>query len=264
MLTSHFLSSLRNLEEKIYDYILYLCLLTGVVVKPYENCQIFSSEGEFNSKGGDQALTSPIPEVSKKDIVAAHEEFWAWVFRENDGDNHPLKRSSGNQTAQIQRGSLLILAGSFPDDKPKNRLLQIPDGVDNIFVPAENCIYTDADGDGSTDEELKKKANKDMEDSKAKVWINEDELKPTRLDAHAFSLDIQRCIVGAGHSGKGEGQSCINGNPPRETLAAAACDYAIISANSLKSGDEIKVEGIGRVGPNKKPGDIKITYKVQS
>lgn len=198
-------------------------------------------------------------------IEDAHEEFWRWVFREKNDDNHPLKISSGDQTAQIQRGSLLIVGGSFPDNKPKNRLLQIPPGVDNVFVPAENCVYTDADGDGDTHEKLIEKAEEDMKDSEAEVWINDKEQEIRRLSGHAFSrpLYIQECIEGAGHSGKGEGQSCIDGNPPGPTKAAAACDYAIISADTLKNGDIIKIKGIGRAGPNKEQGHIDVTYKVQ-
>jgi hypothetical protein len=220
---------------------------------------------QIKIKGGECNLTTPIQEPTEEEIKDAHEEFWRWVFRENDGDNHPLKTSSGNQTTKIQHNSLLIVAGSFPDNKPKNRLLQIPASVNYVFIPAENCVYTEADGDGSTNQELEEKANKDMADSQGKVWINDDEQKLRRLQGHTFSplLEIQKCIEGTGHSGRGEGQSCIKGSPPGPTKAAAACDFAIIPANALKSKDIIKIKGIGRAGPDQQPGNIDVTYDVE-
>jgi hypothetical protein len=206
-------------------------------------------------------LTTP----TQDEIEDADEEFWRWIFRENDGPNHPLKISNDGK-AQIQRGRLLIVAGSLPDDIPKNRLLQIPPGIDNVFVPAENCVYTYADGDGETDQELIDKANKDMADSKGRVWVKDEEQTLDRLPGHTFSprLNIQKCIDGAGKSGKGEGESCAKGMPPEETrVAAAACDYAVIRSDTLKNGDIIKIEGEGRAGTKTMPRRIDVTYKVQ-
>jgi hypothetical protein len=206
-------------------------------------------------------LSLPTP----NQIKDADEEFWRWVFREDDEPiRHPLKVTK-NGKAQIQLGRLLIVAGSLPDNIPRNRLLEIPPGVDFIFVPGENCVYTEADKDGQTDQALIDKANDDMTDSRARILVNGVEQTIRRLPGHTFSppLDIQKCIGGAGKLGKGEGESCIKGNPPRQTRAAAACDYAIIPANTLKSQDIIKIEGIGRAGPNQEPGRIEVTYKVQ-
>ena len=109
--------------------------------------------------------------------------------------------------------SLPIVAGSLPDyGQPKLCLLQIPPGIDNVFVPAENCVYTYADGDGETDEELIDKANRDMADSKGRVWVKDEEQTLGRLSGHTFSppLKIEKCIAGAGKSEKGEGESCFN------------------------------------------------------
>lgn len=214
---------------------------------------------EVKFKGGCSTLSLPNDEIAD-----AHEEFWRWIFRENDGPNHPLKVSN-NGRAQIQRGRLLIVAGSLPDSVTRNRLLQIPNGVDNIFVPAENCVYTEADEDGQTNQELIDKANKDMDDSKGEVWVNQDKQKLERLPGHEFDplLNIEKCIAGAGKSGKGEGKSCTKGTPPGPTKAAASCDYIIIPTNSLKSGYKIRIKGIGRAGPNQQPGRIDVTYEVQ-
>ena len=203
-------------------------------------------------------------------IQEAHEEFWRWIFSVDDGPNHPLKISNDGE-AQKRIGNILILAGSFPDpDKiRKNRLLHIdsetkPD-IEYIFVPAENCVYTEADMDGQTDQVLVNKANEDMLDSKASVLVENVPQKINRLPGHAFSppLNIVKCIAGAGKSGKGEGESCTKNMAPSVTKAAAACDYAIIPASSLKSGHTIRIQGIGRAGPNQEPGYIDVTYKVQ-
>jgi hypothetical protein len=201
--------------------------------------------------------------MSDSDVKVVHEEFWRWVFRKEDGPNHPLKISDGGE-AQIEHGSVLIVGGSLPDSIPKNRILKIPQDIEYIFIPAENCVYTEADGDGETDQELLDKANRDMMDSKARVSVNEAEQKIRRLSAHMFSspLKVEQCISGAGNSGKGEGQGCIKNSAPGETRAAAACDCVIMSASSLKSQDIIKIEGIGRAGADKEPGRIDITYKV--
>jgi hypothetical protein len=202
--------------------------------------------------------------LTQGQIQDADEEFWRWIFRENDGSNHPLKITNGGK-AQIQRGPLLILAGSLPDNIPKNRTLEKHPGIEYIFVPGENCVYTMADGDGQTLQELVNKANNDMTNSQAKVSVNGTRQTIHRLSGHTFSplLDILKCIDGAGNSGKGEGASCVGRQAPRDSQAAAACDYAIIPADTLNSGDLIKIEGIGRAGPNQVTGHIDVTYKVQ-
>lgn len=202
--------------------------------------------------------------LTQSQIEDADEEFWRWIFRENDGPKHPLKVSNGGE-AQIQRGPLLILAGSLPDDIQRNRTLKKPPGVEYIFVPGENCMYTMADGDGQNPQDLVSKANNDMTNSQAKVSVNGMRQTIHRLPGHTFSplLDILKCIDGAGKTGKGEGASCVRGQAPRDSQAAAACDYAIIPADTLKSGDLIKIEGIGRAGPNLVTGKIDVTYKVQ-
>ena len=201
---------------------------------------------------------------TQSQIEGANEEFWRWIFRERDGPTHPLKVSNGGE-AQIQRGQLLILSGSLPDDTQRNRTLRKVPGVEYIFVPGENCVYTTADGDGQTPQDLVNKANSDMTNSQAKVSVNGTRQTIHRLSGHTISprLDILKCIGGAGKTGKGEGASCVKGQAPRDSQAAAACDYAIIPADTLKSGDLIKIEGIGRAGPNQETGKIDVTYKVQ-
>jgi hypothetical protein len=198
---------------------------------------------------------------TRKEIEDAHKEFWHWIFRVNDGSNHPLKLSNNGRAQTTQHGSLLIVAGSLPDSVPRNRLLQIPAGIEYIFVPGENCVYTMADNDGQSNRDLLDKANQDMTNSRAKVLVNSRPQQINRLAGHTFSLDIQKCITGAGKSGRGEG--CTSGTAPGPTNAAAACDYAIIPADSLGSGHTIKIEGIGRAGPNQQPGTIDVTYRVQ-
>jgi hypothetical protein len=200
---------------------------------------------------------------AQNQIEDAHQEFWRWIFRMKDGPNHPLKVSN-NGSAQLQRGKLLIVAGSLPDNIQKNRLLQIPPSIEYVFVPAESCVYSDADRDGKG-QELIDKANNDMADSEGKVLVNDKKQNIDRLPAHTFSplLKIQECIDGAGKSGKGEGESCTKGNPPGDTEAAAACDYAIIPANALKSGDMIRIQGVGRAGLDQERGFIDVTYRMQ-
>lgn len=198
---------------------------------------------------------------TQNEIEDAHKEFWHWIFRVNDGSNHPLKLSNSGRAQTTQHGRLLIIAGSLPDNVRRNRLLQIPAGIEYIFVPGENCVYTEADGDGRSDRDLLDKANQDMTNSQASVLVNNAPQPINKLAGHKFSLDIQKCIAGAGKSGKGEG--CMSGTPPGPTKAAAACDYAIIPADSLKNGDTIKIEGIGRAAPAQTPGDIDVTYRVQ-
>jgi hypothetical protein len=215
---------------------------------------------EIKIKGGLYTLSLP----TQDEIKRADKEFWRWVFREADGVNHPLKKSDKNITAQTQLGSLLIVAGSFADNKQKKRLLKIPPDIKNVFVTAENCLYTYADSDGSTVKDLIDKADRDMVDSQGKVFVNGKEQKPERLSGHAFSLDIQHCIASAGKSGKGEGKSCIQGKPPGDTTAAAACDYIIIRADTLNTGDKIETKGVGRAGPKTtEKGTINVIYTVE-
>jgi hypothetical protein len=202
--------------------------------------------------------------LTQDEIEQADKEFWRWVFREEDSVNHPLKKSGNNITAQTQLGSLLIVAGSFPDNKQKKRLLKIPPDIKNVFVTAENCVYTFADNDGSNPKELIDKANNDMLDSQGKVFVKGKEQTPERLSGHAFSLDIQHCIALAGKSGKGEGKDCIQGKPPGDTTAAAACDYLIIRADTLNTGDTIETKGVGRAAPNTtEKGTIDVIYTVE-
>jgi hypothetical protein len=187
------------------------------------------------------------------ELKEADEEFWRWIFRKNNGPNHPLEISNGGK-AQTQFRSILIVAGSLPGVGPKNRSLQIPAGIESIFVPADNCVYTEADSDGSG-QELIDKANSDMAKGTGNVSVNGKAQTVELLSGHPFSLNIQQCIDGTGKSKNGEG--CKNGTPPRETReAAAACHYAIIRANTLKSGDIIRITG-------RKGEDVDVTYNVE-
>lgn len=189
----------------------------------------------------------------KTEIEEANEEFWRWIFREKDGPNHPLEISNGGK-AQTQFHSILIVAGSLPDGGPKNRSLEIPGGVESVFVPSDNCVYTEVDSDGSG-QELIDKANNDMAKGNGNVSVNGKSQTVELLSAHTFSLNIQRCINGTGKAKKGEG--CKNGTPPKETRgAAAACHYSIIRANTLKSGDIIRITG-------RKGEAIDVTYNVK-
>lgn len=52
-----------------------------------------------------------------------------------------MKISSGDE-AQEQFGNLLIIAGSLPGDEIKDRSLQLPSGIEFIFVPADNFVDT--------------------------------------------------------------------------------------------------------------------------
>jgi hypothetical protein len=187
------------------------------------------------------------------EIKEADEEFWRWIFRENDGPNHPLEISNDGK-AQTQFRSILIVAGSLPGDGPKNRSLEIPASLESIFVPSDNCVYTEADSDGSG-QELIDKANSDMAKGTGNVSVNGEAQTVELLSAHPFSLDIQHCINGTGKTKKGEG--CENGTPPHETMgAAAACHFAIIPAHTLKSGDIVRITG-------RKGEDIDVTYYVK-
>jgi hypothetical protein len=197
-------------------------------------------------------LSLPTP----NEIKEVDEEFWRWIFRENDGPNHPLKISNGGK-AQTQFRRILIIAGSLPGEGPKDRSLQIPAGIEFIFVPADNCVYTEADSDGRG-QKLIDDADKDMAKGTGNVSVNGNNqpLEPP-LPGHSFSppLDIQQCITGTGKAKNGEG--CTKGIPPGRTEAAAACHYAIIRANTLKSGDIIRIAG------RKGEGIDGVTYTVQ-
>jgi hypothetical protein len=181
-------------------------------------------------------LSSP----SLNEIIAAHERFWNWIFSVDDGANHPWKISGGG-TAQIQVGRMLLVAGSLPRDAPKNRTLQLnPDSIDYIFVSADDCICTTADGDGQSDQEL---INKAKIDNKGIVSVNGNNQTLYRLPEHTFQLNIQKCIAGTGRTRNGEG--CGMGGPPGRTRAASGGFYAIIRSNMLKTGDIIRIVGIG-------------------
>jgi hypothetical protein len=185
------------------------------------------------------------------EIKAVHEEFWRWIFREDDSPNHPSKISGGGM-AQTQHGSMLIIAGSLPDGGAKNRSLQIDSANDYIFVPADACLCTVADGDGQGDQELINQVNSDMANGTGIVSVNGNNQNLNRLAGHAFTLNIQKRIAGTGKSRNGEGFN--KGDLPGQTRAAAACLYAIIRSNTLKSGDMIRITG--RQG-------IDVTYSVR-
>jgi hypothetical protein len=191
--------------------------------------------------------------VDPDQIKTADERFWSWIFREDDGPNHPLKISNGGD-AQERIGNMLILAGSLQDDGKKDRTLRIPAGIESIFVLPDNVLCTKADGDGASDQDLMKKADVDIREGKGKVKVSLND-KPQTVDLlkpHSFTLNIQKVIDGTGKNRKGEG-TLPNGNPPGQTRAVAACYYAIIPADSLKPGDVIKISGRG----------INVTYTVK-
>jgi hypothetical protein len=188
-----------------------------------------------------------------KQIKEAHERLLNWIFNTDDGPNHPLKISGGGE-AQERIGNMLILPGSLQGDGKKDRSLRIPAGIESIFVLADDIVCTEADGDGATDQDLMKKADDDINDGKGKVKVLLND-KPQAIDLlkpHSFTLDIQKVIDGTGRNRKGEG-TLPNGNPPGQTRAAAACYYAIISANGSKAGDRIEISGRG----------INVTYTVK-
>lgn len=186
-------------------------------------------------------------------IKAADERFWSWIFREDDGPNHPLKVSAGEE-AQEQSGNMVILAGSLQRDGAKDRSLRIPAGTEFIFVPADNFVCTEADGAGSTDQDLINLVNADIRGGGgiAHVSVNGDRQTVELLQPHLFTLDIQKPIIGTGNSAKGEGTSGGRQLPLR-TRAAAACHYAIIPAKNLKKGDRIEITG----------REIKVNYTVK-
>jgi hypothetical protein len=191
--------------------------------------------------------------ADSKQIKEAHERFLSWIFSTDDGPNHPLKVSNGGE-AQERIGNMLILPGSLQGDGKKDRSLRIHAGIESIFVLADDIVCTEADGDGASVEDLMKKVDEDISDGKGKVKVSLND-KPQAVDLlkpHSFTLDIQKVIDGTGNNRKGEG-TLPNGNPPGQTRAAAACYYAIISADSLKAGDRIEISG----------RDINVTYTVK-
>lgn len=200
----------------------------------------------------------PLPSLDE--IKDADEEFWRWVFHERDGENiHPLKISKDGK-AQTVVGRMLILAGALsgePNPRPRRRKLEIPEGIDFIFVPADNCLYTNADGDGNDKQALIDNANRDNSSGTGNVQLNGNSLALNLLPGHAFEpdLDIQQRIIGTGKSKNGEGWT--NSKPPGNTIAASACHYAIIHARSLRTNDKIRITGEAGTG-------IDVTYTVTS
>lgn len=193
---------------------------------------------------------------SLNDLKDADEEFWRWVFREEDGENHPLKISK-NRKAQIEYKRILIIAGALTGDKEKKtRSLKIPNGIDYIFVPADNCVYTNADKDGPNEEALIDRANADMASGRGNVTVNDNNQAVNLLPGHSFDphLNILKRIDKTGNSGKGEGWK--NNMPPGQTIAAAASHYAIIRADTLRNGDKIRITG-------EQGTDIDVTYTVE-
>lgn len=191
--------------------------------------------------------------VDPNQIKAADERFWSWIFRQDDGPNHPLKVSNGEE-AQEQFGNIVIVAGSLQRDGKKDRSLRIAAGAEFIFVPADNFLCTEADGGGSTDHDLIDVANDDIGGGAgiAEVSVNGDRQRVDFLEPHLFTLDIERAISGTGKLARGEGMSKGRELPVR-TRAAAACYYAIIPANKLKKGDRIEITG----------RDVKVNYTVK-
>jgi hypothetical protein len=199
----------------------------------------------------------PLPSLDE--IKDADEEFWRWVFRTNDSGNHPLKISNRGK-AQTQSGRILILAGALsgePKPMQRDRRLEIAKGIDYIFVPADNCVYTKADGDGVAEQTLVDNANRDNSSGTGNVQLNGNSLALNLLPGHPFSpqLDIQKRIKGSGKSKNGEGWT--NNTPPRNTIAASACHYAIIHAKTLRINDTIRITGEAGTG-------IDVTYTVTS
>jgi hypothetical protein len=176
------------------------------------------------------------------------EKFWEWIFSTPDNQNHPLKVSDNGQ-AQEKHGKFLILAGSLQGGGQKSRVLTIPQGIDSIFVPADNNLKTETDDDGKDDPKLTNEANNDDGGAAgtAKVKVNGQDIPVNRLQAHCFNINIRQRIPGTGTK-KNQG----NGEQVGETRAAAACHYAIIPANTLRSGNTIDI--VGR--------NIRVTYTV--
>jgi hypothetical protein len=194
---------------------------------------------------------------SLNEIKDADEEFWRWVFRDSDGESHPLKISKGGK-AQTKIGRMLIIAGALsgePAQKKRERSLEIPQDIDYIFVPADNCVYTQADGDGENEQALVDNANRDMASGTGNVSVNGNNLALNLLPGHPIrpQLNIQERIKGSGKSKNGEGWN--NNMPPGDTLAASACHYALIRARTLRINDTIKITGELGTG-------IDVTYTV--
>jgi hypothetical protein len=186
-------------------------------------------------------------------VKQAHEKFLSWIFSVDDGPNHPLKVSDGGE-AQKQFGNMIIVAGSLQGGGKKDRSLRIPAEIESVFIPVDDIVCTEADGDGHGDQDLIKKAHDDISDGKgkAKVSVNDKSQTVDLLEPQSFKLDIQKVIDGTGKKEKGEG-TLPNGDPPRQTRAAASCYYAIVPANNLKTGDRIEITGRG----------INVTYNVK-
>jgi hypothetical protein len=190
--------------------------------------------------------------VDRNQIKAVDERFWSWIFREDDGHNHPLKVSNSGE-AQEEFNNMIIVAGSLQRDGKKDRSLRIPEGPEFIFVPADNFLCTEADGGGSTDQALIDIANDDIQGAAeiADVSVNGNRQRVDLLEPHLFTLDIRKGIRGTGKLARGEGTS-KGRHLPLQTRAAAACYYAIIPAKELKKGDRIEITG----------RDIKVKYTV--
>jgi hypothetical protein len=214
---------------------------------------MFGSEAEIRiNRGGHCILSSSSPTPIQ--IRTAHERFWNWVFSVNDGPNHPLNASRAGM-AQEQYDNILIVAGSLQHAGNKNRSLRMPPGagIEYIFVPADNCVDSLADGGGPSEQDLINFINNDIRGANgiARVSINGSPQGVDLLQSHLFSLTIQSAINGSGRNRMGEGTS-QGRHPPLSTMAAGACYYAIISANTLRPRDTIEI--IGR--------NINVTYTV--
>ena len=210
------------------------------------------SEAKIRIRGGGHCtLSLPTP----TQIRVAHEAFWHWIFRENDGPNHPLNISGGGQ-AQQQLDNILIVAGSLQGAGPKDRSLQIPAGIESIFVPVDNCVDTAADAATNgilTNLDLINNITTDIKgaEGKAGVSVDDEPKGVTLLEPHLFSLNIQKAIRETGRNRRGEGTQ-RGRQPPILTTAAAACYYTILSPNGLRAGNRIKITG----------RNIEVTYTV--
>jgi hypothetical protein len=98
-------------------------------------------------------------------------------------------------------------------------------------------------------------ANRDNSSGTGNVLLNGNSIALNLLPGHPFSpqLDIQKRIKGSGKSKNGEGWT--NNTPPRNTIAASACHYAILRAGTLRKNDTIRISG--EVGTG-----IDVTYNV--
>src|SRR5918992_172344 len=93
------------------------------------------------------------------------------IVNKDDGPNHPLKISNGGE-AQERIGNMLILTGSLQGDGKKDRSLRIPTGIESNFVLADDIVCTEADGDGTNEQDLMKRADEDISDGKGKVKVS--------------------------------------------------------------------------------------------